>query len=328
MAGIIFSKLSGQNDGFYKAVEGVITDHIMDVYTGKSQDDAVLSSIFDVKKSSKFGERQAGMTEFGDFSETGEGDVAAKDEIKEGEALLIKHTAFSKGFTTTREMVDDGDIDSAKIVSANFVNSYKRSKLNFGTAFLTTEGTSFVYNGKTYTKTVADGKALFATDHTGSQSNVFTNELGTDAVMLNRLANRGRNLKNESGHVQGYTFDTLIIPGNCPEMEELCNRIIGSAGVVGSANNDINTQKGKWRLIVNHRWEAAADCYPYIIMSSEARTALNALPFYNRVALDIMNDVDINTRNLNWNGYCRFSCGCFNWRAVILGGAVTGTTLT
>ena len=66
---VIFSKLCGKNEGFYKAVEGVLTSHIMDVDTGKTNDDAVLEAIFRVKKSKKFGERQGGMTEFGDFKE-------------------------------------------------------------------------------------------------------------------------------------------------------------------------------------------------------------------------------------------------------------------
>jgi len=157
---------------------------------------------------------------------------------------------------------------------------------------------------------------------------VFTNAIGTDVVMLNRLANIGRNYKNDSGVINGYTYDTIIIPGNLPTVEELCNRIIGTAGVVGNANNDINTQKGKWRLIVNHRWEAASGTAPYILMSSEANEALRGNMFYNRVDLDIKNEVDLKTRNFDWNGYARNGCGFFNWRHVILGGAQAGTTLS
>lgn len=336
---VVFSKLCGKNEGLYKAVEGVLTTHILDVDTGKTDDDKVLEAIFRIKKSKKFGERQGGMTEFGNFTEVEEGGVAPLDSIEEGFAKLIQHRAFSKSFVTTREMADETDLDEAKIAASNYVNSYKRSKLEFATAFLTAEGTTFTYEGKSYDRTTGDDKALFATDHPGklanvaAQSNVFTNELwdydgSPDALMLNRLANIGRNLKNESGKVLGYTFDTVIIPGNCYLMEEGLNRIIGSAGVVGSANNDINTQKGKWRLVIDHRWEAANNANPYIIMSSEANTELNSLPFYNRVPLDIRNEVDLHTRNLVWNGYTRFSCGCYNWRAVIMGGATSGTTLT
>lgn len=338
---VTFSKGSGQNEGVYKAIEGVITAHINDVDTGVNNDDEVLKGIFVVsKKNSGFGARQATMGEFGNFVGVDEGNVAVLDKIQEGYGKLIEHEPFLKGFSITREMLDDSKdyIDAIKMTSANFVNSYKRSRLCFATEYLAAAGTTFTYEGKTYDRTTGDGKALFATDHLGkkqgvaNQSNVFTNELwdytGTpDALMLQRLANIGRNFKNESGRALGYTFDTIVIPGNCWQMEEGLNRIIGSAGVVGSANNDINTQKGKWRLIVNPRWIATTGTYPYLLLSSEANKELNALPFYDRSPLDVRNEIDNNTRNMNWTGYTRFSCGCFNWRAIMMGGAASGTTL-
>jgi hypothetical protein len=49
--------------------------------------------------------------------------------------------------------------------------------------------------------------------------------------------------------------------------------------------------------------------------------------FYNRVDLDVMNEIDTKTRNLEWSGYCRFSAGFNNWRAFILGGAQAGSIL-
>jgi hypothetical protein len=331
---VVFSKLSGKNDSLYKAVEGVLTEIINDVDNGKTDDDKVLDSIFNVKKSKKFGERKGGMTEFGNFEVVDEGAPAPADELQEGFAKLIQHFQFTKDFTITRQMIEDGNIDDAKIIAANFIKAYKRSKLEFATKCLTTEGTTFVYGAKTFDKTTGDGKALFATDHPGkkggvaAQSNVFTNALGTDIAMLNRLAVIGRNFKNESGVMNGYTFDTLVIPGNVPALEETVKRIIGSQLVVGSPNNDINTQKGKWNLIINHRWEAAAGKAPYILMSSEANEALQGSVFYNRVDLDIQNEVDLKTRNLEWNAYTRFSAGHYNWRHAILGGADAGTTLS
>lgn len=332
--GVVFSKLSGKNDSLYKAVEGVLTEIISDVDTGKDKDDEVLESLYIVKKSKKFGERTGGMTEFGNFGIVEEGGIAEQDELQEGFSKLITHLAFNKSFTVTREMIDDGRLDDAKIIAKNFMKAYKRSKLEFATKCLVTEGGTFLYGSRTLDKTTGDGKGLFATDHPGKkggvskQSNVFTNPLGEDIAMLNRLAVVGRNFKNESGIINGYTFDTLIIPGNTPAMEETANRIIGTTLVVGSNNNDINTQKGKWRLIVDHRWEAAPGTSPYLIMSSEANEALQGSVFYNRVDLDIMNEIDRKTRNLDWTGYCRFSAGFNNWRHIIMGGAAVGTTLT
>lgn len=121
MAGVVFSKLSGKNDSLYKAVEGVLTEIISDIDTGKNKDDEVLNAIFNVKSSKKFGERTGGMTEFGNFAVVGEGDKAENDELQEGFAKLIQHFAFSKGFVITREMMDDGRLDDAKLIAANYM---------------------------------------------------------------------------------------------------------------------------------------------------------------------------------------------------------------
>lgn len=331
---VVFSKLGGKNDSLYKAVEGILTEVITDTDTGKNNDDMVLEQIFQVKKSKKFGERKGSMTEFGNFGVVDEGQPAPADDVQEGFAKLIQHFQFAKDFAITRQMIEDGNMDDAKLTAANFIKSYKRSKLEFATKALVTEGTTFTYDARTFDKTTGDAAALFSTAHLGkragvaNQSNVFTNAFGTDIAMLNRLAILGRNFKNESGVLNGYTFDTIIIPGNVPALEETVKRIIGSQLVVGSPNNDINTQKGLWKLVVNHRWEAAAGTAPYILMSSEANEALQGSVFYNRIDLDVQNEVDLKTRNLEWNAYTRFSAGFFNWRHALLGGATSGTTLS
>lgn len=331
---VTFSKHGGLNDEAWKVIDTELSMVIQDTDTEKNKDDELVKALFNVKKSKKFGEKQGSMTEFGNFVEVAEGDNAIADDIQMGFSKLIEHTQFIKGFTCTREAKDDGNIDMMKAAAANFVRSYKRSRAQFASDALVTEGTTFLYGGKTYDKTTGDGKGLFATDHPGKrtgvevQSNVFTNPFGSNATMLYTLANIGRNFKNQSGNVMGYEFDTIVLPGNVPDLEDLVKRIIHSSQIVGSDHNDINTQKGNWKLIVDHRWAAAAGTKPYIILSSEAQKELNAGVFFDRVALDVANEVDINSRNLKWSGYARWSAGFYDWRFAIMGGAQAGTTLS
>lgn len=331
---VTFSKHGGLNDEAWKVIDTELSMVIQDTDTEKNKDDELVKALYNVKTSKKFGEKQGSMTEFGNFVEVAEGDNAIADDIQMGFSKLIEHTQFIKGFTCTREAKDDGDIDMMKTAAANFVRAYKRSRAQFASDCLTSEGATFVYGGKSYDKTTGDGKGLFATDHPGKktgvgvQSNVFTNAFGNDSTMLYRLANIGRNFKNQSGNVMGYTFDTIVIPGNAPRLEDLVKRIIHSHQIVGSDYNDINTQEGLWKLVVDHRWEAAANTEPYILMSSEALKELNAGVFFDRVPLDVANEVDINSRNLKWSGYTRFSAGFYAWSAYILGGAQNGTSLT
>jgi hypothetical protein len=331
---VIFSKHGGLNDEAWKTIDTELSMVIQDTDTEKNKDDELVKALFNVKTSKKFGEKQGSMTEFGNFEEVTEGDNGIQDDYNMGFSKLIEHHQFIKTFMCTREAKDDGNIDLMKQTAANFVRAYKRSRAQFASDALTAEGSTFLYGTKSYDKTTGDGKALFATDHPGKktgvpvQSNVFTNAFGTDATMLYTLANIGRNFKNQSGNVMGYNFDTIIIPGNVPDLEDLIKRIIHSHQIVGSDYNDINTQEGIWKLIVDHRWTAAAGKKPYILMSSEAQRELNAGVFFDRVPLDVSNEVLNKSRNLEWSGYARWSAGFNNWAAYILGGADAGTTLS
>lgn len=331
---VMFSKHGGLNDEAWKVIDTELSMVIQDTDTEKNKDDELVKALFNVKSSKKFGEKQGSMTEFGNFEEVTEGDNGIADDYQMGFSKLIEHHQFIKTFMCTREAKDDGNIDLMKQTAANFVRAYKRSRAQYASDCLTTEGATFTYGGKSYDKTTGDGKALFATDHPGKktgvevQSNVFTNDFGSNATMLYTLANIGRNFKNQSGNVMGYTFDTIIIPGNAPDLEDLIKRLLHSEQIVGSNNNDINTQKGVWNLIVDHRWQKTTTKTPYILMSSEAQRELNAGVFFDRVALDVSNEVLNKSRNLEWSGYARWSAGFNNWSAYILGGAQAGTTLS
>lgn len=331
--GIIFSKNSGLNDERWKPIGQVLQSVMMDTDTEQNKYDNFIKDVFNVKKSNKYAEKIGTVTSLANYSIVGEGDPAPVNDIQQGYSKIIEHVPFMNSFVCTREMKDDGDIDTMKTMASEMVRSFKRSVCEYATRALVTEGSTFTYGNSVKDKTTGDGEALFSKNHKGKlagiadQSNVFTNAFGADANMLNRLATVGRNFKNQSGNVQGYTFDTIIIPSNCYELEDTIKRIIRSDLIVGSGNNDVNTQKGLWKLIVDPLWQVESGA-PYILMSSEANKALNGNLFYNRVELDVQNEVDFDTRNLKWNGYARLSAGFNDWRHVILGGASAGTTLS
>ena len=330
---IIFSKNSGLNDDLWKVNAQVLQAVMKDTDTEQNDYDDFVKSVYNEKMSKKYAEKLGSITSLGNFDIVSEGEKAPLDDIQEGFTKLIVHNAFSKSFVCTREMKDDGDIDVMKTMAAEFVMAYKRTRAQFASDALTTQAASFTWSGKAIDKTTGDKKALFATDHPGvkdgtpAQSNVFTNAFGTDSSMLNRLANIGRNFVNQSGNVQGYTFDTIIIPSNVPDLEDTIRKIILSDLTVGSNYNDANTQKGKWKLVVDPMWQVTSG-KPYILMSSKANKGLRGSMFYDRVPLDVQNQVELHSRNLEWNGYGRMSCGFNDWRHLIMGGANTGTTLS
>ena len=331
---LIFSQNSGLNDDLWKPVGQVLKSVMMDADTEKTKYDKLVTDLCNEEKSKKYAEKTSGLTSTGTFQVVTEGDVPDLSDIQETFPKLIIHKQFMDEISCTRQMLDDGEINTMRTMSRNLVMGYKRTRAELATKAVATEGAKYSMGTRELDKTTGDGKALFDTAHpsvradVAAQSNVFTNEFGNDASMLIRLANIGRNFMNNSGQIQGYTFDTIVLPGNVPDLEDLVKRIIRSDLIPGSNNNDVNTQKGLWNLIVLPTWQAAEGKKPYIIMSKEANKELRGTMFYDRVGLDVKNWVDNHSRNLIWNAYCRMSCGFADWRHMIMGGADAGTTLT
>lgn len=331
---VIFSKSSGAANDYWNEWADMIQMKMKDTDNEKNNDDELVNALFNVKKSKRFGEKIAGLSTFGNFEAVDEGAEAPADTLKETEPKLITHSEFKKLFEVTKTMKEDLQFDIVVTKAAAYVRAYKRSRAEFASAALTSAAKTFTYGSKTgLDSTTADGLALFDKAHTGltgvaTQSNVFTNAFGNDDAMLNRLANIGMNFKNATGHVMGYTFDTLIVPGNAYRLITLGKKIINSDQQVGSSFNDVNVNKGIWKLVVDHHWQVADGTEPYIIMSSQANKDLMGSMFYDRTPLEIEQDVDVRTQNLISSGRGRFSAGFGDWRHIIMGGAAAGTELT
>lgn len=315
---------------------------IVEEDANKSQDDAIISALANEKKSSKFGERGITIGGLDNFAVKAESADAAEDTLEEGYAKTISHFSFAKSVLISRELADDNNVDFMKVRARSLVKSYKRTRAQYITDVITKSvmtasdayNTTMTFGGQSGIDiTAPDGFSLFYNAHplhsnsSKTQSNIYTNAFGSNADMLNVLANKMRNFTDENGNVMGIVADTIVIPGNVPALEDTIKKIIGSDGEVGSNYNDINTQRGKWKLVVDHLWTVSGTA-PYIIMSSEANKDLMGTMFYNRLGLDVKSEVKSESRNLLYNGFSRWSAGFYNWRHMIMGGAAYGTTIS
>ena len=332
--GVTFSQLSGKNDILYgkfiAPIKAIITN---EVERGETESN-LLNDIFNIEKSSRYAETIGGETGFGSFRPKLEGAVAENDEIQASWYKTIEHIEFGKEFTTTRKMVDDsqyGMCVDMKAAPRNFAIAYNDTKLEIASlALANATSSSFDYNGYSVDLTTGDGQPLFSTAHaskTGvqaNQSNLYATSFS--AANLAALAGVMRNFKDDNGRVLGYTADTIIIPTNRYSLENAVRVAVGSERSPGNDYNDINTQYGKWKIVVNPYWEASDDVF--ILMSSAANERLMGNMFFTRVDLDIINEVDRKTRNLVWNGYCRFGVGFGTWKHVLIGGVTGGSTIS
>jgi phage major head subunit gpT-like protein len=350
MSVMVRSNAELANDNTWNEWSDQLAGMFFDEDTQKNRDEELLNSLFVVKKSDRFAEKAGTFGSLGNFTEKTEGQDSTEDEFEQGYFNLLQHSTFTKDVVMSREWAEDAQIEMMAQRAKAMVRAYKRSQAQFASDLLTGgDAESITYEGKTYSTKGGDNKAIFAPDHplktakvlSGGtsvaevQSNVFTNKIGSGAnaaVLLNRYANIMRNFKDDRGHVLGLLADTIVIPGNAYILEDTVKKIIGSDGETGTNYNDINTQRGKWTLVVDHLWtpNVTQANMPCIIMSSEANKDFLGSTFWNRVGLDIKSEIKTSSRNLLYNGYSRWSAGFYNWRHVIMAGssAVGATTLT
>lgn len=316
---------------------------IVEEDANKSQDDAIVSALANEKKSNRFGEKGITIGGLDNFAVKAESANAAEDSLEEGYDKIITHYSFAKSVVLSKELADDNNVDLMRVRARSLVKAYKRTRAQYITDVITKSvmtsssayNTTMTFGGQSGIDiTTPDGMSLFNNAHplhsdkTVKQSNIYTNAFGSNADILNVLANKMRNFTDENGNVLGIVADTIVIPGNVPDLEDTIKKIIGSDGEVGTNNNDINTQRGKWKLVIDHLWTVSGAAKPYIIMSSEANKDLMGTMFYNRLGLDVKSEVKTESRNLLYNGFSRWSAGFYNWRHMIMGGAAYGTTLS
>lgn len=338
---IIFSKLSGKNDPLYGKFEHPIKALIQNESNALEKKKTLLDVLYNVEKSNRYAETVMGQTDFDTFQSVKEGEGAENDNIELAFKKTIEHIAFMKEFTITKEMADDarfGMGTNMKAKPKGFVRAYYKTRTKIAAwALANATESSGKFNKTTVDLTTGDGKPLFHSSHpyasdklkNKTQSNFYFKSgicASTTAFekALGQLANKMRNFKDENGETMEYVPDTIILPCNRPDFEQIVKKVVGSERTTGTDYNDINTQYGNWTIVILSGWETSDD--RFMLMSSEANEQLMGSMFYNRVPLDIRNYIDEHTRNCVWNGYCRFGIGFTTWKHILL--AVDGSTCT
>ncbi len=350
---IVYSKSGGTHDAAIGRLETpikMIIEHESDILTKKG---GICDTLFNVEKSSRFGETIVGGNEFSIFAAVEEGAAAAQDTTKETYSNFIEHIQFMKEFIITAEMMEDanyGIAADAKHRAENFARAYYKT-INKICEFALINGAAAraTYAGASLNLTTGDDFPLFASDHvwgkgtgtSGKQHNYFYGDIFGKTVdnkrvysaevfeeSLYKLITKLRNMLDENGEPLGYTADTLIIPGNNPKLESIVKKVCGSDGALGNGYNDINLHYGNWNIIVLPSWQPTD--MRVMVMSSEANKNLCGNMFFNRVPLTVTNWVDHHTGNYIWNGRCRFGVGFGTYKHILLAvdssAAVNGAT--
>ena len=127
---IIYSKSTGTNNAAIGKLETpikMIIEHESDILTKKG---GICSALFNVEKSSRFGETIVGGNEFNIFAATPEGEAAEQDTVTETYQKFIEHIQFMKEFVISAEMMEDanyGIAADAKHRAENFARAYYKT---------------------------------------------------------------------------------------------------------------------------------------------------------------------------------------------------------
>ena len=335
---IIYTKGEGTLGAFGKLETPIkmIIEHESDLLTKKG---GLADWLFNIEKSSRFGETIINNNEFDTFMYAKDGDPAEYDTVQETSRKFIEHIQFMKEFVITQSMMEDsitGVAADAKLRAQNFVRAYYKTMHSLASwALAHGDSKTGTFNNAGVDLSTGDGEALFSQAHKygvdgDTQSNKLCGAFMTAGAIEDYIfaaANHLRNMKDENGLPLGYTADTIILPGNRPQLEKLVKKLCGSDGVLGSADNDVNLQYGGWHVVVDPFWLASED--EVRIMSSEANKNLRGNMLFNRVPLSVRTFIDDHTWDNCWSGRCRFGVGFGTYKHIVTlrnGASVDGYT--
>lgn len=288
-------------------------------YVGFSQADrrqSMLPTLFNMQ-GSQFAEEKA--LAIGGFSTQGwnfeDSGRVQYDEIAKGYEVTFAHKQFAKGFIVERKLIDDNRLPEVFNQASSLGDSAFRMREKAGAQIFTnafSAATSQTLDDWGTDAIGADSVALCSTAHkrSPSDSTTQTNE-GVLALTKDNLSTTRQlhmALEDMHGDVMNVMPDEILVP---PELEDAALTIVRSQMDPTSANNAINPQAGRFRVIA---WHYLTDANAWFTIDSALRR--QNLPWYDRIPLEFGREGDFDTFQQKFRSYMRFTLGWRDWRWV------------
>ena len=260
--------------------------------------------IFEIGKSTRAYEEEAGVTGFGLAAVKTEGAGIAYDSQEQGFVNRYTHITYGLGFIITREMYEDGIAVTIALRRANALAfSIRQTKEIIGANVLNRAFTAAYTMG-----TNSDGKELCATDHPNKSGGTWSNELTVAADLSEAALEQAcidiSNFTTDRGLTIAIMPQQLIIPA---DLEFDAFRILESIGQSNSANNDINALRASKKfpkgVAVNHY---LTDTNNWFIKTN----CPDGLKYMERRADAFGSENDFDTENAKFKATFR---GSFGW---------------
>lgn len=274
---------------------------------GESRRASLLSDLFDVQGSMNSDEQlgnigAAGIDQWEVYKN--EGRVPSID-FNKGYIATFTHEEFVVELPIKRSLIEDSKY--AVVTDAAF-------QLGDSAALKREiDGASVFNNAFTDTFAGPDAVGLCSTAHPQSasdsgstQSNEGTTSLDSDGVKSVRQSMMA--YTDDQGNKMGVVPDLLLVP---PALEDTALTITQSMQATGTANNDINVNNGRFRVLT---WHYLTDSNAWFMIDSNLMR--RSLKWFNRVPLNILFTGYQKEVEGIWNARMRYSYGWRDWRWV------------
>lgn len=263
---------------------------------------------YNVKTSQKSFDEFLSMAPFQDVPEKPEGQVFATDVMQPAWTKRFVHLEFGLGFVVTRTALEDDQYD---------VLAQNAKWLAFSARTVQEQRAAMVLELGFTTELSPDGQPVFATAHPLKRGGTASNTLAVAADLTVQsleelLSIVQTETRIESGQlvapVQSYYL--VVHPAN----EFNAHRILFSAGMPGTADNDVNAVKNRRRieLVVNQYLE---DPDAWYLIPQEKRS--HKLITYDRKPITVLPRMeDPDTRNYIYHVRFRKSWGVAAWQGL------------
>ena len=262
--------------------------------------------IFDTESSDRAFEEEVMLGGFANAAVKPEGQGVSYEDAQETYTARYTNETIALAFALTEEAVEDNLYDK---LSTRYTKALARSMANtkqVKAANILNRAFNASYLG-------GDAKELCATDHptlSGDQKNELSTAADLNETSLEQMLIDIADMKDERGMKIALRGMKMIIPVN---LQFVAERLMKSAGRVGTADNDINAIKSMGMVpegyVVNN---FLTDTDAFFIKTD----APNGLKHFVRAPIRTAMEGDFDTGNVRYKARERYSFGWSDWRGI------------
>jgi hypothetical protein len=264
------------------------------------------AEIFETESSDRAFEEEVMLGGFANASVKPEGQGVSYDDAQETYTARYTNETVALAFSLTEEAVEDNLYDK---ISTRYTKALARSMANTKQV----KGSNVLNNSTTSGYTGGDGVVLLSASHptlSGNQTNLLGTAADLNETSLETALIEIAGMKDERGLKIALRGMKLILPVN---LQFVAERLLNSAGRVGTADNDINAIKSMGMVpqgyVINN---FLTDTDAWYVKTD----APNGLKHFNRAPIRTAMEGDFDTGNVRYKARERYSFGWSDWRGI------------